>query len=259
MHDSTARPTLAPSSHSSSRQGDARQRRRDVLAGARAMTPWLAGIVPFGLVIGVHAAQAGVPTFAGWLTGPLLFGGSAQVVVIDLLDAGATPAVVIVAALAVNLRLVLYSATMAPHWRGTPTWFQALAAYLLIDPTLSVGVDGYERDTDRHRGHRHYLGAAALLWVAWLAAIAAGATLGARLPAALHLELVIPLFLAGEVASRLTSRAATQAATAAGVVATLAVVAGPVPLHLGPVLAIAAGVGAGLRAERLRAEPVAAP
>lgn len=253
MLDSTARPVLATPS---SPQGDARQRRRDVLAGARAMAPWLAGVVPFGLVIGVHAAQAGIP-FAGWLTGPLLFGGSAQVVVIDLLDGGATPAVVVVAALAVNLRLVLYSATMAPHWRGTPTWFQGLAAYLLIDPTLAVGVDGYEAAgtsaTASRRAHRHYLGGAALLWVAWLAAIAAGATLGPRLPAALHLELVIPLFLAGEVASRLTSRAATQAATVAGVVAALAVIAVPVPLHLGPVVAIAAGVGAGLRAEQVAA------
>ena len=51
------------------------------------MLPWLTGIVPFGLVIGVRAAQADIPTLAGWLTGPLLFGGSAQLAVIDLLDA----------------------------------------------------------------------------------------------------------------------------------------------------------------------------
>ena len=153
-------------------------------------------------MIGVSAARADIPTFAGWLTAPLLFGGSAQVVVIDLLDAGAAPVVIVLAALAVNLRLVLYSATMAPRWRGTPIRFQALAAYLLVDPTLAVGVDGYERSTDPDQGHRHYLGGAVALWVAWLAAVAVGATVGARLPEALHLELVVPLFLAGEVATR---------------------------------------------------------
>jgi len=218
----------------------------DLLAGARAMVPWLVGVVPFGLVIGVSAARADIPTFSGWLTAPILFGGSAQVVVIDLLDAGATPAVVVIAALAVNLRLVLYSATMAPRWRGTPIGFQAVAAYLLVDPTLAVGVDGYERNEDPHVGHRHYLGGAATLWVAWLAAVAVGATLGARLPEALHLELVVPLFLAGEVATRVKTRASVHAALVAVVAA---VVLYPVPLHLGPVLAIAAGTVAGLHAD----------
>ena len=103
-------------------------RRHHLLAGARAMAPWLLGVAPFGLVIGVSAARADIPTLAGWLTGPLIFGGSAQVATIQLLDSGAAPAVAIVAGLAVNLRLVLYSATMARHWQGAPHWWQALAA-----------------------------------------------------------------------------------------------------------------------------------
>jgi predicted branched-subunit amino acid permease len=219
----------------------------DLLAGARAMAPWLVGIVPFGLVIGVAAAHADIPTSAGWLTGPLIFGGSAQVAVIDLLDAGATPALVVLAALAVNLRLVLYSATMARHWKGQPRWWQALAAYFLVDPSLAVGTDAYERTTDPARAHRRYMGAAILLWFAWVGAISIGATAGTRLPAWLHLELVIPLFLAGEVAARATSKAARTAATTAAFAAVLAT---PVPLHLAPVVAIAAGLAAGIRTSR---------
>ena len=106
--------------------------RRDVAAGARAMAPWLAGVVPFGLVIGVSAAQATVPTLAGWLTGPLIYAGSAQVATIGMLDAGAAPVVVVAAALIINIRLIFYSATMARHWRGTPWWWRLVAAYLLI-------------------------------------------------------------------------------------------------------------------------------
>lgn len=222
-------------------------RRHDLVAGAKAMLPWLTGIVPFGLVIGVSAARADIPTLAGWLTGPLLFGGSAQIAVIDLLDAGAAPAVVIGAALAINLRLVLYSATMAPHWRGMPRWWQGLAASVLVDASVAVGVDGYERATNRRRGHLHYFGGAGVLWVAWVTAIAVGATAGARVPGALHLELVIPLFLAGEVVARLTTRAAAHAAATAACVGALSV---GVPLHLGPMLAVGAGVAAGLCADR---------
>jgi predicted branched-subunit amino acid permease len=175
-----------------------------------------------------------------------VFAGSAQVAIIDLLGAGAAPVVIVVAALAINLRLVLYSATMAPRWAGAPAWWRALAAYLLVDPSLAVGVEGYERHAELERGHRHYMGGAVLLWIAWLAAIALGATAGASLPAGLHLEVVIPLFLVGEVANRVSTRPARHAAAAAVVVAVLALSA---PLHLGPLLAIGAGTFVGLRAE----------
>jgi branched chain amino acid efflux pump len=207
------------------------------------MAPWLLGIVPYGLVIGISAAQADVPTVAGWLTGPLIFAGSAQVATIQLLDSGAAPVVVAVAALAVNLRLVLYSATMARQWRGMSRRWQALAAYTLIDPSLLVGVDGYQRAARPRDGHLHYLGGAAVLWVAWLAAITIGATAGAGLPHGLHLELIIPLFLVGEVALRLTNRA-TKRGVAVAVI--LALVGRTVPLHLGALLAIVGGIAAAL-------------
>ena len=239
MHDTAALITTTRTAAPSGRAAD-------LVAGAKAMTPWLIGVVPFGLVIGVSAARADIPTVAGWLTGPLMFGGSAQVAVIDLLDHGASTFVVLAAVVAINLRLVLYSATMAPHWEGTPVWWRALGAYLLVDPSVAVGVDGYERHPDRQRGHLHYLGGGIVLWVAWLAAIGVGATAGARLPAGLRLEFVIPLFLAGAVADRLDTRAARWAA---GIAVLVAVIAVRAPLHVGPMVAITAGTVAGLRSE----------
>lgn len=219
--------------------------RRDLAAGARAMAPWLLGIVPFGLVIGLSAAQADIPTLAGWLTGPLIYAGSAQVATIQMLDAGAAPIVVVVTALVINVRLLLYSAAMAPYWRGTPWWWRLLAAYLLIDPSLAVGLDGYEQLANQRRAHVRYLGGGVLLWASWLAAISVGATVGVGLPAWLHLEFVIPLFLVGEVVPKLANPALRRVILAAATVALLALSA---PLHLGIALAIAAGIAAGLTA-----------
>jgi predicted branched-subunit amino acid permease len=218
--------------------------RRDIAAGARAMAPWLAGVVPFGLVIGVSAAQSDVPTLAGWLTGPLIYTGSAQVATIGMLNAGAAPVVVVTAALIINIRLIFYSATMASHWRGTPWWWRLVAAYLIVDPSVAVGVNGYRR-LSRGRAHAYYLGGAVLLWVCWLAAIGAGATAGAGLPAWLHLEFVIPLYLVGQAIAKLADPAMCRAIFAAATVALLALSA---PLQLGIVLAIAAGIAAGLTA-----------
>ncbi len=240
-------PTAGGTAHTPASAASRRARRADLLGGARAMAPWLIGVAPFGLVIGISAAQADVPTLAGWLTGPLVFGGSAQVTTIQMLDAGASAAVVIVAALAINLRLVLYSATMAPHWRGAPWWWQALAGYLLVDPSLAVGVDGYDRATDQAQGHAHYLGAGAVLWVGWLLAITLGATAGTALPDSFHLELVIPLFLIGEVVSRLRERASRRAVA---VTVALALVGLRAPLHLGGLVAMAGGLGVALASSR---------
>ena len=131
--------------------------RSEIAAGARAMVPWLAGIVPFGLVIGVSAAQADVPTLAGWLTGPIIYAGSAQLVTIEMLGAGAVPVVVVASALIINIRLIFYSTTMARYWRGTPWWWRLAAAYLIVDPSVAGGLDGYQRlgrgrDPRRHAG-----------------------------------------------------------------------------------------------------------
>jgi predicted branched-subunit amino acid permease len=194
-------------------------------------------------VIGVSAARADIPALAGWFTGPLIYAGSAQVATIEMLHAGAAPAVIVATALIINLRLVLYSGAIAAKWRGTPRWWRATAAYLLVDPSFVVGIDGYERHGDRAAGHRHYLGGALLLWVAWLAAIGIGVTLGAQLPAVLRLELIIPLYLVGEVVGKLGDRATRRAAITASVVAAAALAA---PMHLGVLLAIIGGLLAAL-------------
>lgn len=212
-------------------------------AGARAMVPWLAGVVPFGLVIGVSAARADIPAFAGWLTGPAIYAGSAQVATIEMLDAGAAPAVIVATALIINLRLALYSGAIAAQWRGTPRWWRATAAYLLVDPSFVVGMDGYDKHGDRAAGHRYYLGGATLLWLAWLAAIGVGVTLGAQLPGVLRLELIIPLYLVGEVVGKLGDRAARRSIVTAAVLAAAALAA---PMHLGVLLAIVGGLLAAL-------------
>lgn len=223
--------------------------RHDLLAGVRAMVPWLFGVTPFGLVIGVSAVKADIPTLAGWLTGPVIYGGSAQVAAIGMLDAGAAPYAVIITALVINLRLVLYSAAMAPHWSGTPWWWKLLGGYLLVDPSFVVGIDRYGQPGDGLRAHAHYLGGAVALWVTWLVAIGVGALAGAQLPTGLHLEFVIPLFLVGQVVPKLAVSTTRRAALTAAAVALLAFSA---PLHLGTAIAIVAGIAAGLVTRRTR-------
>ena len=217
--------------------------RQAMAGGARAIAPWLVGFGLYGLVVGMAAGKAGIPALAGWLTGPALFSGGAQVATIDLLDAGAGPAVVVATAIAVNCRLVVYSAAMGARWRDTPRWWRALAAAVLVDPTFAVGDERYRQGGDPAAAHAHYLGAALALAATWLTASAVGILAAGRIPAGLALEFVIPLFLAGEIARKPGTAASRRAWVAAAVVA---VVAADVPGHLGLLTAIAAGTAAAL-------------
>ena len=221
---------------------------RPFLAGARAMLPWLAGVVPFGLTIGVTVAESSVDPWAGWATGWLIYAGSAQLLSVELLDQGAAPLVVVATVLAVNARLVVYSGAMAPRWQPTGWRFKATAAYLLIDPSFAVGADGYHRH-DGHRGHAHYLGAAITLWVAWQTAIGVGIVAGTAVPDLGLLSLVVPFYLVAELVRVVDGR---PAAAGSVVAAVAAILGAPLPFHAGAVVAIAAGVGAAVLLERTR-------
>ncbi len=231
--------------------------RHELVAGARAMTPWLIGVAPFGLVIGISAAQSGISVGAGWLTGATIYAGSAQVAAIQMLGAGAAPVAVIMTVLVINLRLVIYSAAVAPYWRGMPLWWRLLGGYLLIDPSFAVGMPRYQSEPDRRRAHTFYLGGAVVLWMTWIAAITLGATVGAQVPGWLHLELIVPLFLIGELVPKLRQPGTRRAVLVAAVVA---VVGLAVPMHLGIVIAIVAGIAAGASAKpaAVRTKPMSA-
>lgn len=218
---------------------DAPTTRRSFLGGGRAMVPWLAGVVPFGLTIGVTIASSSIDPLAGWATGALIYAGSAQLIAIELMDHGAAAPVVVATVLVVNARLVAYSGAMAPHWYGTGRGFRGGAAYLLVDPSYAVGTDGYRRHHDPRAGHAHYLGGAVTLWVAWQLAIGIG-ILGARaVPDASLLGLVVPFYLIAEVVRVARTRSGVAAAGVGGAVA---LVASALPFHAGAVVAIAAGV-----------------
>jgi predicted branched-subunit amino acid permease len=216
-------------------------------AGARAMLPFLAGVAPLGLAIGVTVAASDLPRLAGWSLSWLVYAGSAQLAAVGLLAGSAPVAAVVVTVAVINLRLALYSAALAPQWRGTPRWWQLLAAYLVVDPSFAVASQSYDGSRSRRAGHLHYLGGAAVLWVGCLAVTAVGVTAGAVLPLWLRLGAVGQLYLVSIVVGHARTPGTLPPVLVAGTVAALAVT---LPLHLGLVVGIAAGLLVGVRRRR---------
>jgi len=213
--------------------------RRAAADGARAMLPLLLAVSPLGLLVGVAAAEADLPVLSGVATSSVIYGASAQLAAIDLLDRGAGPLLVVLTVVVINLRLAFYSAAMAPHWQDLDGRGRALAAYLLVDPSYVVGLEGYARPLPLRERHAFYLGGGVALWIGWHALTVVGAAVGAQVPAALDLPFAVPLCLLAMLVKQLDGRTGAIAATVGALVA----VAGDgLPMATGLPLAIVAGV-----------------
>ncbi|MCI0394590.1 MAG: AzlC family ABC transporter permease [Chloroflexi bacterium] len=215
-------------------------------SGVKAELPILIGVVPFGLIYGVLALEAGLPAGQAQAMSAIVFAGSAQFLTTQLV-AGQAPALVIfLTAVLVNLRHALYSAAVAPYLKHlSPAWRWGLA-YLLTDEAYAVTIIHYRRDEPSSHKHWYFLGAGLALWTAWQASTAAGIFLGAQVPDSWSLDFTLALTFIALVVPALKDRASVAAALTGGVVSLLA--AG-LPFKLGLVLAALAGILAGLLVE----------
>ena len=220
-----------------------------VRQGARDMMPMAMGVAPFGIALGAFIGASSVDPWAGLASAPLILAGAAQLATLQMLDAGSSPAVIIVSALLINLRLLLYSTSLAPWFASARLRTRLLLAVPVIDQTHFVCVPRFERGDLDHR-HRvaYYTGAATCLIGTWLGSQTAALALGASLPDAARLDMAAPLALVGLLAKSVAGRASL---TAGAVAVTVASVGAGLPLHsatlVATVVAIAAAVALEVR------------
>lgn len=214
---------------------------REVLSGARAMAPLLIGLVPFALLLG-GVVGASVNPWAAWAGTLPIYGGSAHLAVLEPLGREAGLWVAVLAGALVNLRIVVYSAAIAPLWAGSRWWMKLTAAATAMDPTWMVAEHraGQPGTTEERRAH--YAGAAAVLTLGWLAAVSVGALSVHAVGVTEHLALALPLCLTVLVVPHLRrpDGAAAVAAAAGVVVLTFAL---PPAVVLPLAMAAAAAVG----------------
>jgi 4-azaleucine resistance transporter AzlC len=220
-----------------------------VLSGLRATLPLLPGEVPFGLIYGVAARGAGVPAPLTQGMSAIVFAGSAQFAVVQLVAAGTPVVVLVLAGIIINLRHVLYSATVAPDLRGESPRWKTLLAYLLTDELFGVFTARLRQGLPVVRRRWFALGAGLTLWVAWQLSTLGGLLVGGEIPSAWSLDFTATLTFIALVVPMLADRPALVCAGAAGLASIAAL---RLPLKLGLVVATLVGVLAGLLADRAR-------
>jgi predicted branched-subunit amino acid permease len=227
-----------------------------------AVAPMLIGIVPFGLVAGATPPADGLGAWAAVGFSTIVFAGASQLAAADVLGDGGSWIVAALAAWTINLRMLLYSASISPFFARVRFGRRMEAAYVLTDQAYAVSITRWSEADDEALtagGMRHrlpfYFGAALTLWTSWQLSTIAGIAIGSHVPDSLPLDFAVPLvflvLLVPAINSRPTAIAAIGGGGGAVVAAELG--AGTMSLIVGAITGIVAGTIAELVQERARA------
>jgi 4-azaleucine resistance transporter AzlC len=216
--------------------------RKAFWSGVRAEFPLLVGVFPFGMIYGALALNAGLSTLASQLMSSIVFAGSSQFVTAQLVHDAAPGFVIVLTIVVVNLRHMLYSASLAPYLKNLSLKWKALLSYLLTDEAYAPSILKYEEEGITSVSHWFLLGAGFSLWFIWQISTALGIFLGATIPKDWPLDFALPLTFIAMVVPALKNRPMIAAALSAGLVALLAY---SLPFKLGLILAALAGITVG--------------
>src|SRR5512138_2997282 len=226
------------------------ERSKSFWAGIQAEIPLLIGVFPFGLIYGALARDVGLSTAAAQGMSSIVFAGSAQFIAAQLVHEAAPGFVIVLTIAVVNLRHMLYSASLAPYLASLPPRWKVLLSYLLTDEAYAPTVLHYEKEGATPYAHWFLLGAGAALWLTWQVSTALGIFLEAAIPDSWSLDFALPLTFIAMVVPVLKNRAMIAAALSAGVVALLAF---SLPYKLGLILAAVVGILVGTLLEGKKA------
>ena len=118
------------------------------LQGLRRSLPFILVVVPFATLFGVVATEAGLDLIQTMGFTALVIAGAAQFASLQMMQDQAPILMVLLAGLAVNMRMAMYSASLVPYLGKAPLWQRALAAYILFDQSYAVSLDRFEQEPD---------------------------------------------------------------------------------------------------------------
>ena len=219
--------------------------------GFRDGAPFILVIVPFSMLFGVLATEAGLSIFETLSFSVVVIAGAAQFTALQLMGEDAPTLVVLASALAVNLRMAMYSASLSPHIGGAPLWQRAIAAYCTVDQSYAVSITKYELTPEMSTREKifYFFGTVTPAIPMWWIFTLVGALIGETIPASLALDFAVPITFLAIVAPALRTRAHVGAAITAAI---LSLMFFSIPYNLGILLAGIGGMMVGAQIEARR-------
>ncbi|MBX3049141.1 MAG: AzlC family ABC transporter permease [Anaerolineales bacterium] len=224
--------------------------RAALLAGMRDTFPLLVGAAPFGLIFGALAMASGLSAWGAAAMSALVFAGSSQFIAVGLIAAGTPVLVIALTTLVVNLRHMLYSATLAPKLKGLPLRWLLPLGFWLTDESFVVAAKQFDEQPQDPHNRWYLLGSELAMYTNWQLATWVGILAGSQIrdPQSWGLDYAMVVTFLGMLVPMLKGRPMLAAALVAGGTALLAQ---GLPHQLGLMLAALLGVTAGVLAERV--------
>lgn len=156
------------------------QPRQEFWLAWRDIAPLALGVVIYGLAFGLLTAQASMTALQVGTMGTIVFAGSSQIIAVERLAAGAGAAGALVAAIALNLRLLLITASVRDIFTNRPWWQKALGAHFATDENWALLLS--QRAQGKPVGFWYLVGGGACLAVVWVASTVCGWLFASAIP-----------------------------------------------------------------------------
>ena len=148
--------------------------------GAVEITPLGIGVAIYGLAFGLLAAQASLSSLQVGIMGSVVFAGGSQIVATERLVAGAGAVAALIAGIALNLRLLLVTASIRDVYAGRPLWQVLLGAHMATDENWALMLA--QRAKGRDVGYWYLVGGGLCLLVVWCLSTVTGVFFATSIP-----------------------------------------------------------------------------
>ncbi len=216
--------------------------------GFRVGAPFTLVVSPFAMIFGVLATEAGMSVFETLIFSVAVIAGAAQLTALQLMTENAPTIIVLASALAVNLRMAMYSASLTPYLGPAPLWQRVFIAYFLVDQSYACSIAEFEDKPKLTVPQRvaYFFGTVAPVCPMWYVFTLVGALVGNQIPEAWALDFAVPIAFLALIVPMMRTLAHVVAALVAIAVA---IIANGMPFNLGLIVAGLAGMMAGARVE----------
>jgi 4-azaleucine resistance transporter AzlC len=232
-------------------------KKSEFFRGARDSLPLVIGAIPFGIIFGTLSGSAGLSVAGTMGMSLFVFAGSAQFIAMGLVAAGTAWPMIVLTTFVVNFRHLLYTATLLPHLQNLPRRWQAILAFGLTDETFAVAVGRWRKGDASPHKHWYQLGSMVYMYTNWNLCTLIGIVAGRMLQdiAGWGLDFAMVAAFIGMVMPYLKDRPNYCAVMVAG---TAALLFYGLPHKMGLIAASLAGICAGVMADALMRQRLAA-
>ena len=166
-------------------------------AGIIDILPLMIPVIPFGIIFGAIGIEIGFSPLLTYATSIIIFSGASQIVILQLLSAGASSLVAITSSSVISARHLLYGAVLSQHLNHLSIYWKIGLSYLITDQAFAVSNEYFKKNNYNKFKHYHLIGSGLTLWIIWQITTIIGILLGSIVPEELGLTFAIPLtFLA---------------------------------------------------------------